>query len=203
MTDLPTTSFAILGQLALGPRSPYELTKEMRRNVHYFWPHAESGLYVQVKRLANLGLATVEPAATGRRRRSVYSITPRGLEELERWLSTEPQRFALEFEGLLRALFAPFGTRENLLASLAAAQRDAEEILATAAAIREEYLAERAPFQRHAHVRAFVYDLLWRQAEEVRTWAQRARSEVETWDDMSPEGKGPRALAIFSAGPKH
>jgi len=39
---LSTTSYAILGLLDLRPWTAYELTKHMRRNLHYFFPRAES-----------------------------------------------------------------------------------------------------------------------------------------------------------------
>ena len=78
--DLTSTSFALLGQLALRPWSGYEMTRNVTRTLHWFWPRAESVLYDEVKRLATIGLAETREAP-GRRGRpmSVYSITPAGL----------------------------------------------------------------------------------------------------------------------------
>jgi PadR family transcriptional regulator AphA len=45
--ELTTTSYAILGLLAIKPWSTYELAAQMRRNLHYFWPRAESNLYAE------------------------------------------------------------------------------------------------------------------------------------------------------------
>src|SRR6266545_3467936 len=41
---LSTTSYAVLGMLAVRPWSAYELTKQMRRSLAYCWPKAERGL---------------------------------------------------------------------------------------------------------------------------------------------------------------
>jgi len=78
MKGLSTTSFAVLGLLALRPWSTYELTRQMKRGLHYFWPSAESGVYEEPKKLVARGLAKAELGHVGRRPRTVYSITPEG-----------------------------------------------------------------------------------------------------------------------------
>jgi DNA-binding PadR family transcriptional regulator len=198
--QLTTTSYAILGQLALRSWTTYELVAEMRRNLRYFWPRAETLIYAEVKRLAAAGLATATTSYTGRRRRTTYAITPAGRAALAAWLETAPQRLLLEFEGLLRVLLAPFGTSEHLIASLHNVRDDADELLRMAEAIRGEYLAGRAPFQEHAAVRAFVYDFLVHHARMVRAWAERAIIVVEAWPELTAEERTRRALAIFAAG---
>ena len=42
---LTATSYAILGHLAMQPWTMYDLAAQMRRNVHYFFPRAESQVY--------------------------------------------------------------------------------------------------------------------------------------------------------------
>jgi DNA-binding PadR family transcriptional regulator len=201
MERLTTTSYAILGQLALRPRTTYELAGEMRRNLHYFWPRAESLIYAEVKRLAALGLASATQSYTGRRRTTTYAVTAQGEQALRAWLATPPQRPLLEFEGLLRVLLGPLGTPQELLASLTQVRADAEELLAVGAGIREEYLAGRAPFQEHVFVRAHVYDFLMRYARATRDWAEQAMAEVRSWDELSPEERDQRALALFAPEP--
>lgn len=198
MAALTTTSYAILGQLALRPWTTYELAAEMRRNVHYFWPRAESLIYAEVKRLAVTGLAVAEKSAVGKRPRTTYSITPAGQAALSAWLETRPRPFALELEALLRVLLARFGTREDLLATLVAAREDADELLTLGGGIMQEYATGRAPFQDEAHLRAFVFDFLHSFARTLEQWASRTRSEVEGWQDLSPDRKQQRALTIIT-----
>ena len=46
-----TTANAILGLLALRKEwSTWELTKQLRRNMRFFWPRAESRIYDEAKR---------------------------------------------------------------------------------------------------------------------------------------------------------
>ena len=46
---LTTTSYAILGLLAVKPWTTYELAQQMRRALGQFWPRAESKLYEEPK----------------------------------------------------------------------------------------------------------------------------------------------------------
>jgi PadR family transcriptional regulator AphA len=197
MDGLTTTSYAILGQLALRPWTTYALTAEMRRNLRFFWPRAESAIYAEVKRLAERGLALAELEPVGRRHRTVYAITPAGQQALEDWLATPPKGAVLEFEALLRIFFARNGTREQLLAALEAAQTQAEALLTVGEAIGREYREGRAPFREQADVRAFVFDFLASYGRTIQRWAERTRAEVAAWDDLPPERRAERALQII------
>ena len=85
-----TTSYAILGLLAIRPWATYDLAKLMRRSLHFFWPRAESNLYAETKRLVDTGLAEAREEWNGDRKRTVYSITDRGRDALRDWLATPP-----------------------------------------------------------------------------------------------------------------
>ena len=54
--QLTTTSYAILGLLAVKPWATYDLAKQLQRSLHFFWPRAESNLYAEPKRLVEAGL---------------------------------------------------------------------------------------------------------------------------------------------------
>ena len=107
--ELTTTSYAILGLLAVRPWSTYELARQMRRNLHYFWPRAESNLYAEPKRLVAGGLAGAASRPVGKRRRTVYTITPQGRQVLERWLGRPAAASRLESETLVKVMFANHG----------------------------------------------------------------------------------------------
>ena len=116
---LTTTSYAILGLLAIQPWATYDLAKLMRRSLHFFWPRAESNLYAEPKRLVEAGLAEVHEEWNGDRRRTVYSITDRGREALGTWLASQPAAPRLESEPHLRLLFANYGAKDDLLGTIA------------------------------------------------------------------------------------
>ena len=86
LPELTTTSYAILGLLAIQPWSTYELAKHMQRDLKFVWPRAESNLYAEPKKLIAHGFASASSEPRGRRRRTVYSITPAGREALAAWI---------------------------------------------------------------------------------------------------------------------
>src|SRR5687768_14299166 len=100
--SLTTTSFAILGLLAIKPWSSYELTQQMDRSVGRMWPRAQSKLYEEPKKLVANGLARATEERVGRRSRTVYSITAKGRRALAGWLHEPGVGPVLEFEQLLK-----------------------------------------------------------------------------------------------------
>ncbi|MGQ0669504.1 MAG: PadR family transcriptional regulator [Actinomycetota bacterium] len=191
--DLTATSYALLGQLALRPWSVYDMTRNVGRTLHWFWPRAESVLYSEVKRLASLGLASVrsEPGARGRPR-AVYSITAKGRRALRAWLSSDPGGFSLHFEPLLRVHLAHFGTKEELLRALEAARTDAHRLLRQGVVIGTEFASGRHQFQEQVHVRAILFDYLWSFGLGMYLWAERSIEQVQTWPgiDGSKRARG-------------
>jgi len=183
--ELTTTSYAILGLLAIKPWSTYELAAQMRRNLHYFWPRAESNLYAEPKRLVEECLAKAQNQPVGRRRRTVYSITPNGRQALERWLGEPAGESRLESETLVKAMFAPYGSKENLLGHLRRLLDDLEVKQEQLRAIFGEYLAGEDAFPERVHVNVLCYRLIWDHTRSAASWAAWAIEEVERWPDVT------------------
>jgi PadR family transcriptional regulator, regulatory protein AphA len=197
---LTTTSYAILGQLVPRPATTYELAKRMQRNLHYFWPRAESRIYDEAKRLVRGGLARAEKSYTGKRARTIYSITPAGREALAEWLAgPAPRWFALETEGLLRLFVGNLGSRDDLVAAVEGMRSEAEEMLRIGKVVAKDYLAGDSEFQEQVHIRALVFDFLAEFGLGMLAWAERSLSELEGWDDLSPDGKAERALELMAS----
>jgi PadR family transcriptional regulator, regulatory protein AphA len=192
--DLTTTAYALLGQLALRPWSVYDLTKNIGRTLHWFWPRAESVLYAEVKRLAATGLATAEVAAGRRaRERTVYAITPTGRDALAAWLATAPAGFSLHAEPLLRVHLAPYGTRADLVRALEATRAEAEQLLRQAVVIGLEFAEGRHQFQQQVHVRAILFDYLWSWGLTTHLWSERWLAELQHWPDLALTADAERA----------
>lgn len=199
MRKLTTTSYAILGLLALRPWSAYELTKQVRRSLHFCWPRAETRLYQEPKNLVEHGLARAAVTTNGRRSRTVYSITPRGRKALRRWLEepSVPPRF--ESEALLRLFFAEQGTKSALLATLAELEAQAGQLRAQSLAQGAEYLGDQAPFPERIHILGLVGKFVLDQTNLVGDWARWARAEVERWPDIGQAEVSPEAVEAFQA----
>jgi PadR family transcriptional regulator, regulatory protein AphA len=183
--DLTTTSYAILGLLAIRPWSTYELARQMRRNLHHFWPRAESNLYAEPKRLVDGGFAKARSEPVGKRRRTVYSITGKGRKALESWLAEPAAESRLESETLVKLMFAPYGSKQDLLAHLNRFLTELEAKQQALRAIFREYLDGEDPFPERVHVNVVCYRLIWEYTNVAVSWAAWARATVERWPDVA------------------
>ena len=125
MRKLSTTSYAVLGLLAIRPWSTYELAQQVSKSLSSWWPRTERQLYEQPKILVEHGLATATTELVGRRPRTVYDITPAGREAFRAWLDEPSSVYAWEWDAILRVFFADHGSKEQLLTTLTGDGRDA------------------------------------------------------------------------------
>lgn len=190
---LTTTSYAVLGLLAVRPWSTYELTRQMDRSLGRMWPRAQSKLYEEPKKLAGHGLARASTEQVGRRPRTIWAITPEGRRALAAWLQEPGAGPVLEFEQLLKVSFAEHGTRTDVLATLAAARAWARERNEGNLAAARAYLAGEGEFPQRAAqnvlVGAFFTDLYLL----VDRWAEWASGVAEQWPDDPAEAQPDRA----------
>lgn len=93
---LPTTSYAVLGLLAAGPMSGYELADLVSRSIANFWPIEKSQVYGELARLEALGyLEATEVAQADAPDKRVYALLDEGEWALDAWLQEPaypPQR---------------------------------------------------------------------------------------------------------------
>ena len=181
--SLSTTSYAILGLLAVKSWTTHELVVQIDRSLRRLWPRAQSKLYEEPKKLVAHGLARATDDPVGRRKRTRYTITAKGRRALARWLRTPGDGPVLEFEQLLKISFADSGSKADVLANLDATRRwvlqENEENLATAQAYFEGHGAfpERAALNQLAG--RFLTDFY----VAVARWVEWASGFVEDWPD--------------------
>ncbi|HZQ78683.1 MAG TPA: PadR family transcriptional regulator [Acidimicrobiia bacterium] len=199
MRKLTPTSYAILGLLALRPWSAYELTKQVRRSLHFCWPRAETRLYQEPKNLLDHGLVRATTAVTGRRSRTEYAITAQGRRALRSWLGENSAPPRLESEALLRLFFADQGTKEGLLATLEELEAQALALRQQAVAQAAEYLGEAGPFPERLHILAVLGRFTLDHTALVAEWARWARAEVEGWPDVRRGEASPEVVRTFEA----
>jgi PadR family transcriptional regulator, regulatory protein AphA len=196
---LTTTSYLILGLLALRRWSTYELAQQMQRSIHYYWPRAESHIYEEPKKLVAHGLASATREYAGRRPRTVYAITDQGRRALEEWLDEPGRGPVVEFEGLVKVLFAEQAGKKELLATLASIRTEADETRQHHAELAADLADTGGPFPDRLHVNALVFKFMWEQTEALTRWVEWAEKEVAGWpEDVSPP-MGPEVAAVLRA----
>ena len=193
--ELTITSYAILGMLAIQPWSTYALTQQMRRSLRHVWPRAESNVYAEPKRLVTAGLAAAVVEQTGKRERTVYTITPAGHSALQQWLGEVSSASRFESEALLKVLFASEGTREELLRNVQAMRDEARETLAFCDVLAADYLHGTSRFQERAHLNVLIFRWIRDHAAMQEHWATWAMAQIATWPEPgAPDPEVTRAL---------
>jgi DNA-binding PadR family transcriptional regulator len=186
MSSLPTlstTSYAILGLLAVKPWTTHELVQQVDRSLSRIWPRAASKLYEEPKKLVAHGYARATDDSVGRRPRTRYTITAKGRRALAAWLSQPGDGPVLECEQLVKIHFADSGTKADVLANLDAMRawvlQQNEENLATARA----YLDGRGAFPQRAALNQLPGRFLTDLYVTVARWVHWATAVAESWPD--------------------
>jgi PadR family transcriptional regulator, regulatory protein AphA len=99
--------FAILGLLSWSPLSGYDLKKMFVDSVALYWSGNNNEIYKALVELHKNGLVTRETQyQENRPPRKVYSITEKGLEELRKWVLTDPKVAHIKHTFLIQLAWA-------------------------------------------------------------------------------------------------
>lgn len=183
---LTPVSFAVLGQLAVRPHSAYELVKLAPRWGTPFWSTAESVIYAELRKLSEQRLALSKAEATGRRGRTIYRISALGRRRLRSWLATPPAASpVIQFEAMLRVLFADHGTIDDLRRAIGTVRAFAEAEQASGRAIAADYTNGDAPYPNRGHIVQLTFAYQWGFTEHLLRWADWAEATTNAWEDAS------------------
>ena len=181
--QLTTTSYAILGLLALRSWTTYELAEQMQRALGEFWPRATSGLYEEPKKLVAAGLARARADDVGQRPRTRYEITAKGRRVLAAWVPTDGAGPVVEFEQLVKVFFAEFATKSDLLATIAGVRADRIARVAATANVPHEYLEHRGRYPERLPWLILVGKFLDEIDQAVDRWTAWATGVVAEWPE--------------------
>jgi PadR family transcriptional regulator AphA len=160
---------ALLGLLAQGPASGYDLTRTFDGSLgRYAWQAGHSRIYPELNKMADAGLVVVDE--TGPRGRKTYALTDDGRTELRRWMLHWPEQTTVRDETVLRMFLVQsldLPDARRLLEGMAEhCARELERLRAMMDEVdAEQHPGEAVPFGRLAG----EYGL--RQFEAVHGWA--------------------------------
>ena len=123
MQPLSGTGYVILGMLALGVRTGYDIKATVDRSTRFFWAASYGQIYPELRRLEEAGLIDGKSSPTGARKRKEYTLTEAGRAELLRWLAAPAPMPELRDESLLKLFFADALPVEQALEQLRARRR--------------------------------------------------------------------------------
>src|SRR4051794_13791002 len=105
--ELSPTGRVILGLIAFGKRTGYDIKAFVDKTTRYFWAASYGQIYPELKRLEDQGLVRGRPEPSGGRARTVYELTESGQAALEHWLEADDEpSYELRDEGMLKLFFS-------------------------------------------------------------------------------------------------
>lgn len=185
---LTTTEYAILGLLAGGESSGYDLARTADRTIVYMWSPSRSQIYKVLPRLLAWGLATSrEVEQRGRPDKAVYRITPAGRSTLRAWLeddAEDPERGGDLF--LLKLFLAGAAPPEAALRQLDAYRGRLERRLGVFEQMERELPDDEPVYGRVALAHGLA------QVRATLAWVEDARPQLERDARRRPRGGAAR-----------
>lgn len=182
-----TLRYALLGVLEARPMTGYELAQFFDESTSWVWSAPHSNIYPQLRKMEEEGLLSSRTEIRGERlERTVYSISKKGVEELRRWVTSDPGAVNQRDPLFLRAVFfdmtdpgeaedmlEQFIERENDLVKQWQEHRDA--LLRKDTPLIRERLQRRprGEHDRIAALKANVFQGMVDQAKARVRWARR------------------------------
>lgn len=145
---LSNTGYVILGFLARGPMSGYEIKQKIDVTTRFFFAASYGQIYPELKKLESQKLISGEEKRRGQRARTEYSITESGRRTLKEWIDEAIVKVEFRDEGLLRLFFSDENDPAQRLAIVRAMRDERAATLATFRAIGEELLKDN-PIETH------------------------------------------------------
>ena len=133
-TTLTPTGRVILGMIAFGKRTGYDIKQLVDQSTRHFWAASYGQIYPELRRLEQQGLVRGRPEPSGGRARTVYELTDAGQRALVEWLASDGQlAYELRDEGMLKLFFsdiAPEATIESVRAMRTMSERKHAQLTA-------------------------------------------------------------------------
>lgn len=184
------TEFAILGLLAEGPRSGYDIKKDVEERLSHFWSQSYGHIYPMLRRLDERGLVAMSvERQDGRPDRKVYSITGDGRRALEDWFAEPPALPLPRNELLLRIFMGRHGSDEHLLRDVRAYRSRVGSTLTHLRAVEARVAAEEPSRPDGVYWRLTLrYGLA--AFEAIASWCEEAEAVLERLATTEPEEGG-------------
>lgn len=114
MSKVNRTEYAVLGLLAMGARTGYDIKKMVEETISHFWNESFGHIYPVLRRLHERGWVSKTAEVEQGRNRYVYALTDAGQVALQAWFKEPISPTPLRNELLLKLFFGRFASTDAL-----------------------------------------------------------------------------------------
>lgn len=148
MKRINKTRYALLGMLSHQPMSGYDIKKTLKGSTQYFWQESDGQIYpILAELLKEKSVTKLAATSAGGRKRHIYQISTKGLQELKNWLMQEVTPPVPRNELLLKLFFGALAPLEINQQHILEHQRQLEKRLETYQKIDQGLADEQSPHQ--------------------------------------------------------
>lgn len=176
--------YGLLGLLAEGPASGYDLARRFEEVLNPVWPAQHPKIYTELSKLSEAGLIEVD--SQGPRGRKAYRISDSGLAEVRRWLAEGDVDHTLRTESVLRSFFFWLMEPADLQAHLQREQRffaDVADLARGYAAAKDRGDFGTSPQTRSMRVAVEAAVRIYQALADWAEWAQTVPPATDTADE--------------------
>ena len=136
---LTPTGRVILGMLAQGEQTGYDIKQAVDSSTRFFWAASYGQIYPELRRLEQSGLVRGRPEPSGERARTIYELTDAGGAALHDWLASDDEPlYELRDEAMLKLFFSDSAPEHRLNAIRAMRDRGHRKVAALQA-VRQRF----------------------------------------------------------------
>jgi len=175
------TRYLILGLLAEGPATGYDIRRITALRYRFFWSESYGQIYPGLRRLAKEGFVRLIESENEGRGRRLYEITDAGRSALSTWIASPAGPDIVRSQALLKLYFIGEGPEGALRDRLVELRDDARLSLSLLEAAKRELLSIADPQGGHANALRTVR--LGIATNEARLkWAENELRDIERED---------------------
>ena len=179
------SEMAVLGLLAQGARTGYDVRKACEEALVHFWSESYGQIYPVLGRLHERGWVERETVRDEGPTKHVYHLTKAGRSALRAWLGEPPEPLRVRNELLLKVFLGRQADPEDLREVLEGYQERVDKRRGVLSGIRAEIAAEESS-NPDAPYWLLTLDFGLRALEAQAAWVRDAR---ETLRELSPDAE--------------
>jgi len=187
------TQYVLLGLIATGPKTGYEIKQTIERSIGYFWQESYGQIYPALHTLTGKKYISKKTVPQdGRPDKIVYSITKTGIAYFKAWLVSPLQASPQRNELLLRIFFGPVLDIAENIQLLENHMQEAAKLYRTflqiRTAITENCAIDSGPVENSMYsMLTLDYGIMSLEMEVA--WAQKAIKQLQHTQNKTPGGK--------------